>query len=167
MDEETPHLAAATAPEPVATPESDLPEPTKASAWFRPPASELVELPSGNTARLRKPSLLTMMRQGQIPNHLSMAAVTAATGEASPDYARTAELIEFMVIAAFVEPEVVADSPGEGQLSIDQVSDQDKTFVMGWVQSEARAVESFRDDGSGVAGGGDGGDVRDQAEPAA
>lgn len=126
-----------------------------------------VELPSGNVPLLRKPQLLAMMKLGQIPNPLLELAVAAVNGGASTDFAKTAEFIDFLVSAAFVEPRVVLEGePGEGELSIGEITDQDKTFVVNWTQRETRAVEPFRSERPSTPGSSDGGDVRDTPEPA-
>lgn len=105
-----------------------------------------------------------MMKSGQIPNTLLAAAASAVGEQASPDYAKTAELIEFITIVAFVEPKVVQGVAADGELSIDDVSDADKTFIMTWSQQEARALEPFRGERPGTPSGVDGGDVRREAE---
>lgn len=167
-DDASGHSNGSARSEPVATAPDTPSEATTASGWFRPPATEVMELPSGNVARLRRPSVLAMMKTGQIPNPLIEAAAAVASGTASPDYQRTAELIDFLTAAAFVEPRVVLEGPTvDGELHIDEISDADKKFVVAWAQSEARAIDTFHGERAGVEGGGDGGDVRGAPEHAA
>lgn len=140
---------------------------TSASEWKRDEA-ELHRLPSGNQALLKRPALLAMAQKGEIPNPLLGAAVNAATGGEVPDLEKAAALVDFMIAAAFVEPRVeIPDDGGDvssGALSIADLSDMDKNYVLVWIQRGVAGLASFRALGEGTDDGGDGSGVRDEAE---
>lgn len=140
------------------------PRATSASAWRRDEV-ELHTLPSGNTASLQRPQMTELMKSGKIPNTLIGAAVDMANGRATSDYDEVIELLDFLIAAAFVEPRIsLAAEPAEGELPISALSDADRNYVLIWAQQGVAGLQRFRLDGSGAAGGGDGGDVRDEAE---
>jgi hypothetical protein len=163
-----PEGAAEVADPPAPAPPADSPSaPTAASAW-KTQEGELVMLPSGNVARLRRPSIMKMIRSGEMPNPLLSAAIGAMTG-AQPlnadEIKQRAEFMTYLVVTAFVEPTVSRDDPPpEGALSLDALSDADQMFVTTWIGQEARALSSFREDGAGASPGDDGAGLRDQAE---
>lgn len=124
---------------------------------------ELVELPSGNVARLLRPQLSVMLKRGQIPNPLLPAAVASMDGGVE-DAKAALELVDFLVAAAFVEPKVTVDQDaGEGELSVDALSEADKAFVVKWTQRGVAALATFREERAGTGGGDDGGAVLDEA----
>lgn len=141
--------------------------PTSATSWKRDEA-ELHTLPGGNVALLLRPNTTEMMKRGEIPNPLIGVAIAAATGRGlseDADYAEVARFMDFMVAAAFVEPRIsIEDEVAEGELHISALSDAERNYVLIWVQRGVAGLASFRQDGAGPVGGGDGGDVRDEAE---
>jgi hypothetical protein len=141
-------------------------KPTAASDWKREATEpELVILPSGNTALLKRPSMLAMMKQGEIPNPLMEAAVDLLDGQAPKDFGGLVELLEHIAIEAFVEPRISRNgSPQDGEIALSDLSDADKLFVSGWMRGVADEAAPFRTDGPGASAGGDGGEVRDEAE---
>lgn len=143
-------------------------EVTSSRSWLRVPPPAMVEFPSGNVALLRKPQLLGMMKRGEIPNPLLDAALDHVGGKPSTDYAKTAEFVDFLVSVTFVSPSVILEGdPGEGELHVDEISDDDKKFAVSWAQQGARAAAQFRgvrNERAGDPGSGDGGDLRDPAE---
>ena len=137
---------------------------TGASAWKRD-EPEMHTLPSGNVAYLERPSIMEQLRKGEIPNPLLSAALEVAQGEPLTDYQEAAEFLAFMVASAFVEPKVtLEDSPANGELPIKKISDEDRRYVLAWVQRGVAGLASFRDDPAGTANSSDGGGVRDEAE---
>jgi hypothetical protein len=81
------------------------------------------------------------------------------------DYKEAAEFLAFTVASCFVEPRVsLEDSPEDGELPISALSDKDRTYVLAWQQRGVAGLATFRQDGSGAEAGGDGGNVRDEAE---
>lgn len=142
-------------------------EPTKPSKWKeKAERVETIELPSGNVVSARRPSLLSLMRRGQIPSHLYQIAMKIGEGinpaELPPDSMKP--LIEFLAIyvsAAVVSPRIVMKDAKENEVSIDDVSDEDLFAIFVKTQGaepsqkdrdrevESEALESFRKDGLG------------------
>jgi hypothetical protein len=137
---------------------------TSAREWKRE-EPELHELPTANIALLQRPQIMEAMRQGKIPNTLLGAALSSSQGGGVQDFEEAAEFLAYLVASAFVEPQVsVEDEPPEGVLHISAIADLDRKYVLEWVRGEVAALDSFRGDGPGADAGGDGGDVRDEAE---
>ena len=138
--------------------------PTRAPAW-RGGEPELHTLPSGNVALLRRPSLMEMMRRGEIPNPLIEAAVEMVDRRGASDYAQTADIVAFMVASAFVEPAVCYEGEtAPYELPVAAISDRDRTYVLGWIHGAVVELAPFREDGAGAADGSHGGSVRVEAE---
>lgn len=165
---------------------------TSAAAW--PGLAEVVELPSGGRARLKRVSVLAMIRNGTVPNPLLRVAIRVS-GAPVPDdpddpeqeggeprgKVTAQDTLRFMghlIAHAFVEPRVTLDVDEHGQpvrlpgcLHLDDLSDEDQrfvlTFAMGNGARELDAAEPFRGEPASADGGGDGRGVRDTAELAA
>ena len=146
-------------------PREDEPKaPTSASEWRRD-EPELHTLPSGNTALLTRPRTLDMIRKGEIPNPLLEVAIDAASGGRPADPAAAIDFLDFMVSRAFLEPKVALDDEaGPGELSVEDLSDADKNYVLIWVQRGVAGLASFRSLGESPAPGSDGRGLRDEAE---
>lgn len=142
-------------------PETDL-TPTSAKAWQRE-EPEPHRLPSGNVAVLVRPQIFTMLRHGQIPNPLMSAALDVIEGNAAANIDETLDLCLILVSAAFADPAVTLEGATNGALSIDDVSDADKRYVLDWAMRGVVAATPFRDDRPGDEPGRDGGDVQDDA----
>lgn len=117
----------------------------------------LVELPSGNTARLRPVSLAEMVKNGRIPDTLTPIAAEAIStlgqGVATETIIKmTKEVVEFLhlvTVASFLEPRVVIlktpdELPPDDCISIWDVSLEDQSFVLSLTGAPTRALESFR-----------------------
>lgn len=138
--------------------------PTTVDAWPVDEA-ELHTLPSGGVALLRRPSVMEQLRRGEIPNPLLQAALEVAQGEPLQDYREAAEFLAFSVASAFVEPKVsLDDEPENGELPLSKLSDEDRRYVLVWIQQGVAGLATFREDGAGADGRSDGGGVRDEAE---
>ena len=102
---------------------------------------ELVPLPSGNVARLRKLSLLGFMRKGKIPDPLSAVINEMVAGKrreaADLDtFSDFADLLDLICREAFVEPKIVDDPQEDGEISIEDIDFQDRMAVFNWSQKE-------------------------------
>jgi len=132
----------------------------------------LVQLPSGNVARLRPVSLLSLMKRGRIPDPLSgMIDQMIAQGErpsvSLETYQDFADLIGLVCQVAFVEPRIVDEPTADDEIGLDDVGFEDQTYVFNWAQQEIRFLMPFR---PGQESGGDleaapgGDDLSDQAQ---
>jgi hypothetical protein len=138
---------------------------TSAASWQRD-EPEPHTLPSGNVAILQRPQLLELLKAGKIPNTLLSAAIAMSQGRTGgEDMGEVLELLDLLVAAAFIEPRVsLEETPLAGELAITDLSDADRNYVLIWAQRGVEGLRRFRLDGAGPLGGGDGGDVRDEAE---
>lgn len=131
-------------------------------AWIRP-ATERVELPSGNAAMLRKadPAALIMHNAGSdsVPEWLKQQLidrfnnptgkekpVTAQiTADTLPQYAR---FIDLVVRAVMVSPRIV-DTPNydADEITLADIEQADKLAIFNWAmpREELAAAESFPD----------------------
>lgn len=139
----------------------DGPHPvTKAGEWGAS-NEEIVELPSGETAKLRKKlNVWTLFRRGVMTPDLLSAYEKAEQGKLE-DLALAVELNDLILREMFVEPKVfVPEDDGQdapkGQVHVDQVDDADVTFVLERAFRGTREAARFRGDPGGDGAGGDG-----------
>lgn len=111
----------------------------------------VVELPSFSegqpfVARLKRPSLLSMVKQGKIPNTLLVRAnelfVQTGAGfdvEEESMMEQMFDVLELMASETFVEP--TYDELKEAGI---QLTDEQLMFIFNYAQQGVRALESFR-----------------------
>jgi hypothetical protein len=122
-------------------------KPTSLTSWRKGSKPELVELPSGKRALLKRPSAFGTMARGEIPNPLLKFAMEAigegvAEGEEPrQEDAAYASYILFVCSQTFVEPRFWAadpdrpnEKPPSDALTVDDVDDGDLIFVFSWSQ---------------------------------
>jgi hypothetical protein len=120
----------------------------------------LVELPSGLSVKAARPSLLLLLRAGRIPDAIAPRveqliataqsggedAVRVALTNGHKDnpaawYAEWVNLLDTVWLAAVVEPTFgAALSTDPDLIPVDQVADDDKTFLFMWCQGVAEEV---------------------------
>lgn len=119
---------------------------TSAEEWQQ---GEIVTLPSGRVVKLQRPSLVSLITSGVFPNQLLVAARSVLEGKA-PEYSdeklpEYLKVVEIAVAQAFLEPKCISEgTPEAGEISISWVSDDDKTFIMRYLQRGLEAAEKFR-----------------------
>lgn len=111
---------------------------SKASDWKQ---GEVVQLPSGKVARLKKPDVINLiLANGRIPDVFMpiLFGKDARQGQ-SADIELTPELLQDMlpmmntiIQVCFVEPRIV-DNPDENTLGVNDVAWADKLWVFQWV----------------------------------
>ena len=95
-------------------------------------------------AKLRRPSMLSLMEQGKIPNSLLSAANSLFSGGGEPDdssgfYKDILGVIEILAEASFVEPSW-EDMKSAGV----ELTDEQYTFIFNYSQRGVKALENFR-----------------------
>lgn len=128
-----------------------------------------VVVPSGNTARMRRPGLDTFLRLGLIPNslmsiisgHISKAKdgkpadlddVGAEMAKLMEDPVKLGDILQFadnVLIHCAVEPEVHPVTSGQEArnndwLYVDEVDFDDKMFIFQWAVGGTEDLETFR-----------------------
>jgi hypothetical protein len=106
---------------------SDELTPTPADQWPKDVAQTLT-LPSGGVARVKAPDIFGMVRTSKMPKKVSTILVKRQTGKAITE-AEALTLIEFLIAASFVSPEVTFAKEA-GKLCVRDLSDADKTVVI-------------------------------------
>lgn len=109
---------------------------------------EVVELPSfieGEPfyARVRRPSIMSMVTKGDIPNSLMSTALELFYGkmkkESNPDFKKMTEIQDLVVKSALLEPTV--DELNEIGL---QLTDEQSLAIFNYTQQGVQALERFR-----------------------
>lgn len=148
--------------EAVATPNVAQPvaEPTVTSASFfrnkreERNKTEKVELPSGVVFEMKRPDVVKLLREGQIPAEIAVSIQMAVkeqgnsklTGQQFKDYLT---MVESVVVAACVNPQIVKREVTEedyekGIISIDDLEMQDKEFIFAYADRGTKDLKSFR-----------------------
>jgi len=126
---------------------------TVGKTWRKPrEEGHLIQLPSGNCARLRAVGLDLMVKLGRIPDAMASVALDALEGRGDgtqqlKDLAEGAQMIEFVESVcelAFVSPKIVKDPQADDEIHINDVDMGDKWFVLGFLNRPARELERFR-----------------------
>lgn len=119
----------------------------------------MIELPSGRVARLGPVDMSSLLLEGDIPDLLT-PLVTQVLFEGVDDEEmeeqfaldkmleqgkETLALINTVCKAAFIEPHIVDVDPGEGEITLQDVSIDDRSFVFSLAIYGVNALRSFRD----------------------
>ena len=114
---------------------------------------ETIELPSGLVVELKRPSIDKLIRAGHIPADVAVSVQRlngqdskALKGEELKEYF---EVIDLITEHSFVSPKIkkgeLSDAEyDEGFISIDDVEENDKVFIMTYVQSGNKDLSKFR-----------------------
>lgn len=129
-------------------------QPTTGKEW-RTPREEgyLIILPSDNVARIRPVALDVMISSGILHDELTPLAAKTIWTEIDVDKIADvtematgmAELFGVVCKAAFLEPKIVDDPTEEDEISLDDLSFEDKASVFQLAIQPARVLEKFRD----------------------
>jgi hypothetical protein len=143
-------------------------EVTSSEDWKSPrKAGFLIELPSGNVARIRRTmNLLELVKSGQIPNPLGkIVEGMISRGEVGINMQtldmeariQALDMVDAAVVAAMVEPRVIIPPEGvnpevfqtpPGAISIMDLTNEDKIFITQVAQGGTADVEKFREEQS-------------------
>lgn len=133
---------------------SSFARPTSGSTWRRPYVEgEVVQLPSGNYARLRPVALDMLVAKGEIPDFLTNVAAMTLWVETDMEKAsengellkQFTELVNLIVPAVFMDPKIVDDPQADDEISIEHVSFTDKAAAFQLAIQGAEAMRRFRE----------------------
>jgi hypothetical protein len=96
---------------------------TPVSSWKKIDPT-LHELPSKNSAMLKKPNIYMLTKQGLVPP----AVMKELSGESDGEFIDKQNAMEWLISVTFTDP-IVSLVPEEGKLCIDDVEDEDKQYV--------------------------------------
>lgn len=140
---------------------------TSAAAWQTAPEmlGHIIELPSGNKARLRRTlDLPELLKSGKIPNPLA-SIVNEIIGQKKPNFetgedpqamVQLIELINKQIPRIFVDPKVQSEpadwdedekgkwEPDAGYLSLEMIGYEDRMFAFAFAQGGPSDVALFR-----------------------
>ena len=143
---------------------------TKPSEWKKTAdETKTIKLASGNSVLVCRPSLVSMMRRGIIPNGLYSVAMKALEGKSQdmkPEVIKPfLDFLAIFVSEAAIDPKIVLKGvTNENQVSIDDLADEDIFAIwlgcqsIGAKKDQARAEESakletFREEHIGASDG--------------
>lgn len=153
-------------------------QPTSAAAWgAKAEEGVVVELPSGNFARLKRTmDMIHLMKAGRLPNPLGMIVQrmideNKAIDTDDIDPAGAVQMLRFIddiVVKAFVEPKIAippypeededeeafvkrfeAWQPPKDHLNLAMIDIDDRMFVFAFAQGMASDLQSFREETAG------------------
>jgi len=129
-------------------------EPTTGSLWRRPrEQGVVVELPSGNKARLRPVPLDLLILSGKLPDLLTPLAAQSLWNEQVSEnlvdqvqmVKGYAELVNIVVRVAMLDPKVVDNPQAEDELALEDIDFSDKQAIFQLAYQPASVLEKFRD----------------------
>lgn len=128
--------------------------PTPATAWD---TGGLYRLPSGNVARLVRPSLVALAAAGPIPNPLSRAVLKflAVEGDGKPSeqqqidrYIEHTRVFQEVAARCLIAPRLILDrapDPVAGEIGPDMLADADYSWIYyAFVEGRADDTATFR-----------------------
>jgi hypothetical protein len=113
----------------------------------------LMEFPmTGNIARIRPLDMDFFLKQGRVHNILEGAVfeeltekeVTALSESEFEAFQRTLDFLNEVVRHCFVEPKIVDDPKADNEISIADITLDEKYFLFGLLVRPAQALERFR-----------------------
>ena len=111
-----------------------------------------IEFPSGNKARVRNVGIQFFLENGGIPDSLTGIVAQIINGtdakslEVDSDKIIRASIVMQNAVAkcAFVSPRVVDNPTTRGEISVSDIDEEDKMFILGLLGLPARKLEPFR-----------------------
>jgi len=110
-------------------------------------AGSNIKLPSGIVVCVRSPDISELISSGDIPNELLSIALgkdDALEKMTAEGIKKGMEMMDLMVRYSLVSPKVVDVDPKEGEILISDLSQEDKTYIVGEAQGEVGKLKPFR-----------------------
>lgn len=108
---------------------------------------EILEFPSGLKVQVKRPQLAAMIKSGVIPQSLLTTALDVSSGKDIKDTGgvqKAIEVMEIILYHSFVNPKLVKETPQAGEISIDDLTDDDRAFAFAYVQAGEAGLRKFR-----------------------
>ena len=133
-------------------------QPTRGREWRKPREEGFViDLPSGNAAKLRPVALDRLVLAGRIPDLLSPVAAEAlwvqttesemkGKGDLLKNYT---ELVNLIVPLALVEPRISDNPTADDEISLDDIDFTDKVAIFQVATQPAAVLKRFREQQAG------------------
>lgn len=126
--------------------------PTTGKEW-RAKTRPVLTLPSGNRVRVKRPDILKMAGDKQLPDVITNMVMAGVMGvkPSLPDFTQPENMatlndtLDVMCRACFVEPRIVDNPQTDDEIALSDVDLQDKIHVFGWAfGAEGEQVATFR-----------------------
>jgi len=146
---------------------------TPAAQWQR--KTEIIGLPSGKVAEVQPLSMMSLIlgdTAGDVPDMITAQVIAQFAGKETPsqleinksELPRMGAFIKRIVVASMVNPRIVENPDyNNGEIAYDDVSDEDREFLMGRAMParELATAERFRPGPDAIVeSGSNGGKVR-------
>ena len=115
------------------------------AAWLETRVIERVT-PSGLKIKMRRVGMLDLLTRGGIPEPL-LAVLSSGADEINVTPEQLPEVLKAFdstAEACLIEPEVISGNSRDGKLGLDDLPYEDKEFIFGLANEEAKALEPFR-----------------------
>lgn len=134
----------------------DVPQAVSAVSEFQKRAQDrtvgtLITLPSGVVVRVARPSVSKMIAMGHVPSDVAQVIMSGNAEKASQsvgtkEFTKLMELQEIIAVHAVLEPKVVQGVANydEGQISVEDLTDEDLSTILLYVQKGVTDLASFR-----------------------
>lgn len=121
-------------------------------------AGQILELSSGNTVRVARPSVSKLIKTGQLPSELANAAIKVQSGgnTSTDDLNKFMQYQERLVKLALLSPKI-SDTPNydNDEISLDDLADDEQTEILLFVNGGLDALAKFREQRQSVSAGPD------------
>ena len=111
---------------------------------------KVIQLPSGLSLKLRKPSIARLLKDDVFPKELVATAIKMDSNASEPttkeDYLNSLRVINTIVAHAVVSVKVVLDKADvtEDSILVDDIDDNDRVAIYLYCQSGVEPLNSFR-----------------------
>lgn len=125
---------------------------TAASDWRKPrEEGYIMELPSGKVVRIRPINMATLLKLGKVPQGLVAVAIKVIMGEDTElpapqsleDVQTYLKYYDAICESCLVYPKVVAQPTKDDEITLEDISSQDKVWLAGWLNRPAAELQSF------------------------
>lgn len=126
--------------------------PTPGATWRQPRLEGyVVNLPSGNFARLRPVAIDILIANGKIPDLLTPIAARSLWEETATDQIANqaemakgfADLVNIIVPAAMMQPRIVDNPQGDDEISLDDLDFGDKLAIFQLATGGSATLKAF------------------------
>lgn len=117
-------------------------------------AGVMLTLPSGAVVRVGRPSVNKLIAAGHVPSDVAAVIMQGGNKNASnlgaKEFAKLVELQRIVTLHAVIEPKVVDGEANydEGEISIEDLTDDDQSAILIYVQSGVTDLSKFRSERS-------------------
>lgn len=110
---------------------------------------KVITLPSGVSVRVRRPSINNLIASGHVPSDVAAVLMSGQSSQAvqgTKEFSKLVQLQKIVAKHAVIEPKIVDGEPnyGNGEIAIEDFTDEDLTSILIFVQSGVADLGKFR-----------------------